>query len=69
MSPAGSPAARSGLQAGDIVVGLNGHEVASVDNLIMAVHGLAPGTRIELDVVHQDMPERLTAVVTARPPG
>ena len=66
---AGSPAAVSGLHAGDEVVGLNGHEVASMANLIMAVHALAPGTRVELDIVHKDLPERLTAVVTPRPPG
>ena len=66
---AGSPAAASGLHAGDEVVGLNGHEVASMANLIMAVHALAPGTRIELDIVHEDLPERLAAVVTPRPPG
>ncbi len=64
---AGSPAAVSGLHPGDVVVGLNGHEVASMANLIMAVHALAPGTRIELDVVHKDTPEQLSAVVTARP--
>jgi S1-C subfamily serine protease len=66
---AGSPAAASGLHAGDVVVGLNGHQVASMASLIMAVHALAPGTRIELDVVHQNLPERLTAVVSPRPQG
>jgi S1-C subfamily serine protease len=64
---AGSPAAASGLRAGDEVVGLDGHEVASMANLIMAVHALAPGTRIELDVVREDVPRQLIAVVAARP--
>ncbi|HVM67761.1 MAG TPA: trypsin-like peptidase domain-containing protein, partial [Acidimicrobiales bacterium] len=64
---AGSPAAASGLHAGDVVVGLNGHEVASMANLIMGVHALAPGTHIELDVVHKDVPEQLTVVVAPRP--
>ncbi|HZQ86110.1 MAG TPA: trypsin-like peptidase domain-containing protein [Acidimicrobiales bacterium] len=63
----GSPAAASGLHAGDVVVGLDGHEVTSMANLIMAVHALAPGTRVELDVVRQNMPERLTAVIAPRP--
>ena len=63
----GSPAAASGLRAGDVVVGVNGHEVASMANLIMAVHALAPGTRVELDVVHENVAEQLTAVVAPRP--
>jgi S1-C subfamily serine protease len=63
----GSPAAASGLHAGDVVVGLNGHAVNSMAGLIMAVHALAPGTRVDLDIVHENLAKRLTVVIAPRP--
>jgi serine protease Do len=63
-----SPADTAGLLAGDIVVGLNGREVTSMANLIMAVHAEPPGTRVELDVDRDGHQKTFTAVLTPRPP-
>jgi len=63
----GSPAASSGLRAGDVVIGLDGHQVTSMANLIMAIHALPPGTTIELDVERNATSQRLRAVLTPRP--
>jgi serine protease DegQ len=64
-----SPAAGSGLRPGDVVIGLDGHQVTSMANLIMAVHALPPGTKIELDVERAKAPQRLMALLTPRPPA
>jgi serine protease DegQ len=66
---ASSPAAGSGLRPGDVVIGLDGHQVTSMANLIMAVHALPPGTKIELDVERAKAPQRLMALLTPRPPA
>ncbi len=66
---ANSPASSAGVRPGDVVIGLDGHQVTSMANLIMAVHALPPGTRIELDVERADRPQTLTALVTPRPPS
>jgi S1-C subfamily serine protease len=62
-----SPAAAAGLKPGDLVLGLNGRQVTSMANLIMAVHALPPGTRVELDIERNGLPVRVTAVLTQRP--
>jgi S1-C subfamily serine protease len=62
-----SPAAAAGIKAGDFVLGVNGHEVTSMANLIMAVHSLPLGSRVELDIERNGDPVRVTAVLTPRP--
>jgi serine protease Do len=47
---AGSPAAESGLQKGDIIVGLNGTPVADSNQLRMAISMMAPGSTANLRV-------------------
>jgi S1-C subfamily serine protease len=44
---AGSPAARAGLREGDVIIGLDGQAIASVDEL----HQALDGTRIQRDVI------------------
>jgi serine protease Do len=48
------PAARSGLVAGDVVVGLNGTEIKTHDVLRNAIAMIKPGTVVELQVVHKN---------------
>jgi len=50
----GGPAARTGLQMGDVIVGIGGQVVKSDQELRTTVAATKPGTAIELDVVHQD---------------
>jgi S1-C subfamily serine protease len=44
---AGSPAARAGLREGDVIIGIDGQDIASVDQL----HQALDGTRIQRDVM------------------
>ena len=47
---ANSPAGQAGLRFGDIVVGLNGRPVATVNELRQRVASMTPGTDAELEV-------------------
>lgn len=44
------PAARAGLQAGDLVTAVDGKEIATFDELIEAVNKKSPGRRLRLQV-------------------
>jgi Do/DeqQ family serine protease len=50
----GGPAARTGLQMGDVIVALGGKPVKTDQELRTTVAATRPGTTIDLDVVHQD---------------
>lgn len=49
----GGPAARAGVQAGDVIVGLAGREVADGDDLRAALRERQSGEEVELKVVRQ----------------
>jgi putative serine protease PepD len=46
----GSPAEGAGLQAGDVIVGVDGAPVRDPDDLSQAVSGLEPGDEVEVEV-------------------
>jgi S1-C subfamily serine protease len=49
----GSPAARSGVRDGDLVLGLGVHDVASVDELVRVLRSVTPGETIPLRLVRR----------------
>jgi serine protease Do len=55
-----SPASRAGLKEGDVVTGVNGQPVETGSDLQVVVSEVAPGTKIQLDVVRNGQPRRLT---------
>lgn len=57
-----SPAASAGLQAGDIILAVNGDKVDESSTLPRLIGRLAPGDEIELDVLRNG--ERVTETVT-----
>lgn len=76
----GSPAARAGLKAGDVIVGVNGREIDRVGELPGAIARMKPGNKAELrvwsegkertvDVQVEELQEREAARVAARGPG
>jgi serine protease Do len=62
-----SPAAKAGLQAGDIVTELNGKPIASAQDLTMAVADVAPGTSVQVGYVRNGAPSSVTVTVVERP--
>lgn len=59
----GSPAAKAGLQTGDVILGLNGSAIEDPSALPPRVAGLKPGTRAQLDVWRRGSAERVAVSV------
>ena len=54
----GSPADKAGLEAGDVIVAVNGHDIDSPDDLVRQVSRLASGDRVQLIVDRSFSSER-----------
>ena len=64
----GGPAARAGLEPGDVIVALDGAPIRSAQALTRALARLDPGDRIELELIDTVGPRR-AQVTLGRPPG
>jgi putative serine protease PepD len=65
----GSPAARAGLQAGDVVVSIDGSAVQDRSELVAAIRGHKPGDKVTLVVDRGGNETTITATLTQRPAG
>jgi serine protease Do len=63
------PAARAGVQAGDIILQVNGHAVANSTDLPMLIGSMRPGTRVQLQIWRKNSSLHLdaTAATQAQP--
>ena len=61
----GSPAERAGLQAGDVIVGIDGRDVRNAANLRNEIGLMRPGRRIELQVIRKGVEQRVEVELTA----
>jgi serine protease Do len=59
---ANGPAAKAGIESGDVITGVNGQKVHDARELARTIGGFAPGTSVKLDVLHkgQDKTVELT---------
>jgi len=64
----GQPAARAGVQQGDVIVKVNGKDVTPDNTLSYMVAGLPVGSKVRLDVIRNGKPTALTATLAERPP-
>jgi putative serine protease PepD len=64
-----SPAARAGLQAGDVVVSIDGKAVQDRSELVAAIRGHKPGDKVTLVVNRGGNETTVTATLTQRPAG
>ena len=62
-----SPAAKAGLQAGDVVVSVNGKAVENAGQLTRNVSSVAPGGKVTLTVLRGNEKKDLNATVAQRP--
>jgi serine protease Do len=58
---ANGPAAKAGLEPGDVILDVNGHPIASRDELVQTVMGLKPGTPVPVRIV-RDKQEKTVSV-------
>jgi membrane-associated protease RseP (regulator of RpoE activity) len=65
----GSPAARAGLKANDILLEFDGREVASPLDLADMVEAAGTGARVTLGIVRRGKPLEIEVVLGARPAG
>jgi serine protease Do len=59
----GSPAAKAGVEAGDVIVGYNGAPITSSAQLPVMVANTAPGTRATLEVMHRGATRKMDVTV------
>ncbi len=64
----GQPAARAGVQQGDVIVKVNGHDVTPDSTLSYMVAGLPVGSKVTLDIIRNLKPMTLVATLAERPP-
>jgi serine protease Do len=59
----GSPAAKAGLEAGDVILRIDNHPVEGSADLSRTIRALRPGTKITLNVMHAGKPRDLSVTV------
>jgi serine protease Do len=62
-----TPAAKAGLESGDIIVSLDGKDVREVAAFRHRIAQLAPGTKVELEVMRSGKSKKLTAHIGEQP--
>lgn len=65
----GSPAHQAGIQAGDIIIRVDGRPIRNGGELAEAIRGAADGRPIELHLLRNGRPAALTVTPSARPNG
>src|SRR4051812_7968297 len=63
----GSPAAKAGIEAGDVITAVNGTAVKDSRDLARTIATLAPGSSVKLDVVHKGESKTVTLALGELP--
>ena len=63
----GSPAAKAGLEAGDLITAVNGSPVASVNQFVAAIANYAPGNTVTLTVNRSGQTKSIKLTLGAQP--
>jgi len=64
----GSPAAEAGLEAGDVIVSLDGEKITSAEELIRSFHTSRIGQELEINYWRSDIQNTTVAILTESPP-
>ena len=62
-----SPAAHAGIRTGDVIVGFDGHDVASSQELPVLVGNTKPGSEVKIRVLRRDGEHELTVTLAEMP--
>ena len=62
-----SPADKSGLQARDVIVGVDSQPVKTMGGLVVALRGRSPGNTVSLDIRRGKEQKRMTVSLVERP--
>ena len=64
----GSPAAKAGLEGGDVITGFDNQKITNADGLIQAIHSAEIGKRVEITFWRGEAQEVAYAVLAESPP-
>jgi len=64
----GGPGAKAGLEAGDVIVSVDGHAVRGPDDVILSVQAMPVGERAALEVLRGGKGKKVTIEIGRRPP-
>ncbi len=65
----GAPADKGGLKANDVVLKIDGKEIADIEGFVKAVRGHKPGDKITLTVKRGDKEMEIKITAGEKPPG
>ena len=68
-TPGGAPAEAAGIQAGDVIVAIDGHDVTSGEDVGTILEGLEPGQSVPVEIVGTDGTHRTVDVTLATRPA
>ena len=63
----GSPAAKAGIEAGDVITAVDGKPVKDSRDLARTISMMAPGSSVKLDVLHKGQSKTLTLALGEMP--
>jgi serine protease Do len=63
----GSPAAKAGIESGDVITAVNGTQVKDARDLARTIGTMAPDTSIKLDIVRKGEPRSITVTLAQMP--
>jgi serine protease Do len=63
----GSPAAKAGIEAGDVITAVNGAEVKDARDLARNISMIAPGASVKLDILHKGDAKTVTVALGEMP--
>jgi serine protease Do len=63
----GSPAAKAGIEAGDVITAVNGTDVKDSRDLARTIGMMAPGASVQLDVLHKGASKSMTLTLGEMP--
>ena len=63
----GSPAAKAGIEAGDVITAVDGTQVKDSRDLARTISMMAPGSSVKLDVLHKGQSRTLTLALGEMP--
>lgn len=63
----GGPAAHAGLEAGDILVGIDGKPINNPVDIVQIIQESRPGDKVELEFIRSGIPERLSVTLIEKP--